>query len=127
MHVSKSVVKSVLSTFQESILTLDKEQSMRRALETLSNEFGRGVHRPVCVKCNLEMRPERNGVGLLVMASFGPYRLYDSDKHKCPECGVEIVAGLGANAISEHFKENFERLVQSYRDEAEVVCVKEGV
>ena len=125
MQISKSVARSMSKTYENGLANgLEGPESMQRALEALKDEFGRGICRPVCVKCGCELRPERNGVGLLIMADFGPYKLYDADKHKCPKCGVEIVAGLGANAISEHFEASFERLVQSYRDKAEVVEVR---
>ena len=73
-------------------------------------------HRPVCVKCQTEMRCEKNGVGCLDMASFGPYELWDSDLYKCPKCGVEILTGFGDLAVSVHHKENFQQLVDTYRN-----------
>lgn len=72
-------------------------------------------HRPVCVKCGVEMRPETNGVGLLDMADFGPYQIWDADKYKCPTCGYEIVVGFGQAAIAEHFEESFNQQVDYYR------------
>ena len=44
-------------------------------------------HKPVCVKCERELKPERNGVGCLDMADFGPCAVWDSDLWKCPTCG----------------------------------------
>jgi len=73
-------------------------------------------HRPVCVKCQVEMTPEKNGVGLLDMASFGPYQLWDADLWKCPACDYEIVVGFGANAIAEHYEENFQTPIDYYQD-----------
>ncbi len=64
-------------------------------------------HKPVCVSCQREMRPEQNGVGCLDMADFGPYKLWDSDKWKCPSCGYEILSGFGQGPISEHYQERF--------------------
>ena len=66
-------------------------------------------HRPVCVKCNREMRPEMNGVGCLDMADFGACAIWDSDKWKCRACGYEILVGFGRDAIArnhqgEYFK-----------------------
>lgn len=59
-------------------------------------------HRPVCVKCNRELRPETNGVGCLDMTGLGPYAVWDSDKWKCPVCGYEILVGFGQNPLAYH-------------------------
>ena len=73
-------------------------------------------HRPVCAKCEVEMRPEKNGVGVLDMAEFGPYKIWDADLYKCPKCGYEVIVGFAHFAIAEHHEANFESTVQSYRD-----------
>lgn len=63
-----------------------------------------GYHRPVCVKCNCELRPERNGVGILDMNDNGAYELWDADMWKCPTCGYLVVGGFAYNPISAHYK-----------------------
>ena len=74
-------------------------------------------HRPVCVKCQVEMRPEKNGVGVLDMADFGSYKIWDADKWKCPKCNHEIVVGFGQRAIAEHYEgECFEHFVNDYEE-----------
>ena len=73
-------------------------------------------HRPVCVKCQTEMRPENNGVGLLDMANYSPSQIWAADLYKCPSCRQEIVVGFGVNAISYHTDENFDRTVNHYRN-----------
>lgn len=78
-------------------------------------------HRPVCVKCQVEMRPEKSGVGLLDMASYGPYKLWESDLYKCPKCGCEIITGFGDYAITEHYEPSFTRILQAYKDKGLVV------
>ena len=67
-------------------------------------------HRPVCTKCQLEMRPEKNGVGVLDMADFGPYQLWDADSYKCPNCQFEIVVGFGQVPVAHHHEEGFNTL-----------------
>jgi len=64
-------------------------------------------HVPVCVKCRKEMRPERNGVKYVEYADFGPYKIWDSDKWICPECGLEILAGFGYKPLVEHYQPEF--------------------
>jgi len=78
-------------------------------------------HRPVCVKCNVEMKPEKNGIGLLDMANFGPYQLWDADLYKCSICGCEIITGFGSKAIAQHSDEGFDRALLFYNDNG---CVK---
>ena len=72
-------------------------------------------HRPVCVECGLEMRPEKNGVGLLDMAEFGAYQIWDADKWKCPSCGKEIIVGFGNNPVSQHFEPEFSNVIAQYQ------------
>ncbi len=60
---------------------------------------------PLCWHCGLEMRPEKNGVAVIEMASFGPAAIWAADLWKCPECGIEVVSGLGNSPIAEHYKE----------------------
>ena len=73
-----------------------------------------GYHRPVCIKCNCELRPDKNGVGVLDMADFGPAELYDADLWKCPRCGIEVVGGFGINAISAHYEPDFQKMIGLY-------------
>jgi DNA-directed RNA polymerase subunit RPC12/RpoP len=78
-------------------------------------------HKPVCVKCNREMRPEKNGVGCLDLADFGPYKIWDSDLWKCPGCGYEILVGFGQKAVAEHFQAHFEQVITGYRQAGALV------
>ncbi len=75
-----------------------------------------GFHRPVCVTCKCEMRPETNGVGVLDMADFGPYELWDADKWKCPKCGIEVVGGFAHNHISAHYEDDFISMIKYYEE-----------
>lgn len=75
-----------------------------------------GMHRPVCKKCNCEMRPETNGVGVLDYNDNGAYELWDADLWKCPICGIEVVGGFAFNPISAHYQEDFHRMIASYED-----------
>ncbi len=74
-----------------------------------------GYHRPVCVKCNCELHPERNGVGILDMAKFGPAEVFDADLWKCPKCGLEVVGGFGSRPIALHFEDAFQKVVDEYK------------
>jgi predicted RNA-binding Zn-ribbon protein involved in translation (DUF1610 family) len=41
----------------------------------------------ICVQCRLEMRCDKNGVGV----NYGHGHVYPSDRFKCPECGLMIL------------------------------------
>ena len=61
----------------------------------------------VCVKCERELRPEKNG--FIVVDTFSdhtPCKITEADKWKCPTCGVEIVAGFALGSI-EHLETGF--------------------
>lgn len=73
-------------------------------------------HRPVCVKCQVEMRCRESGVGCLDMANFGPYKIWDSDFYECPKCGYQILTGFGKEAMSEHYMDNFDHTVNAFRN-----------
>ncbi len=69
-------------------------------------------HRPVCAKCECELKPKENGIGLLDMFNPSdksgpqPYQLWDADLYKCPKCGYEIVIGFGDLPMVEHWEED---------------------
>ena len=83
-------------------------------MEKTKKQVISGYHRPVCIKCNCELQPERNGVGVLDMANFGPCDLYDADLWKCPRCGIEVVGGFASGPIASHYKEGFQEIIASY-------------
>ena len=81
-----------------------------------------GYHRPVCVACEREMRPERNGVGVLdISKSVGSYVVYDADLWKCPTRGIEVVGGFGCSAIALRHDDNFQKHIDWYRTNARLI------
>jgi len=118
--VSKSLARKALKTFLREKSNDGEEAScMRVALEEFLEEVnkGRSYHRPVCTACQVEMYPEKNGVGVLDMADFGPASLWDADLWQCSKCGLQIVSGFGNNPISRHHEgERFEKFIKNYRD-----------
>ena len=67
----------------------------------------------ICVKCEVEFRPEENGVHVheLMRADTAIYKIWDADLWKCPRCGILIVAGFGQKPFAEHFEEDQMRAV----------------
>ena len=74
-----------------------------------------GYHRPVCPKCERELHPEKNGVGVLDMAGDSEYEVYDADLWACPSCGMEVIGGFGNGPISAHYEENFQKVISNYK------------
>jgi hypothetical protein len=62
----------------------------------------------VCVTCHIELLPETNGTIVIETASFGPYKVWNAETLKCPNCGIEIVAGFAYAPIREdHYAADF--------------------
>jgi len=86
-----------------------------------------GYHRPVCVKCNCELHPEKNGAGLLDMlnptdkSEPQPYQLWDADLWKCPKCGMQVVGGFAQGPIANHHETNFKQTIANYRSNSQVI------
>jgi len=80
--------------------------------------------KPICVKDRCFYRPHRNGVWFTEgMPSGGPgptprgnraphrwkpYKLWQGDLWKCPECGHEIISGVAPQPLAEHYQPGFE-------------------
>ena len=69
----------------------------------------------VCVQCNRQMRPKKNGFEFLEMAQMNgqsaeqsPYKLWMGDLWECQDCGQQIVyTDAGQTPIAEHFHLDF--------------------
>lgn len=60
----------------------------------------------VCRKCKRALVPLKNGIPVVEVADFGPYKLYEADVWECPNCHVEIVTGFSQNP-KQHFEYSF--------------------
>lgn len=72
----------------------------------------------VCVSCEVELKPQENGVIVIEMASFGECKVWYADVWKCPKCEIETVAGFGNNPIHEHYEEGFAEFLASAKAKA---------
>mgnify|MGYP001579593243 CR=1 FL=1 len=74
----------------------------------------------VCVQCGQFMKIKKNGVAFEEGIPSGrngewkPYKLWMADLYKCQGCGAEIIAGLGANPIAEHYQFDYESAKERY-------------
>ena len=69
--------------------------------------------RPLCVKCQVEYRPEKNDVTVEEMTSFGSYRLWSADLWECPSCHNQMIVGYGNSAYAEHWMDSYKRALVS--------------
>lgn len=61
----------------------------------------------VCTKCQIELRPHKNGVIVVAMATFGPSEFYSADEWYCPLCGWKGIFGFGS-VLASHCEPDFE-------------------
>ncbi len=67
---------------------------------------------PICVICQVEYKPKKNGVNVELMANFGSFELYEADKVECPGCGHQIITGYGSQPISIHFEKDYKEVLK---------------
>jgi hypothetical protein len=67
--------------------------------------------RIVCVTCLLELRCVKTGETSIEGAAFGPYKLWQSERYGCPQCGFEVLAGFAQERIAEHYEPSFNETV----------------
>ena len=87
--------------------------------------------KPVCVACKCFYQAERNGYRFLEGMPIGgphddnirghrapelwePYKLWNGDLWKCPDCGHLIIVGCGQQPMAEHYMEGFTEAVEKY-------------
>lgn len=81
-------------------------------------------HRPVCVKCQVEMEPAKVGVVCLDMAEFGPYKMTESDLYQCPICGIQILTAFGEGSMH-HNEPRFKPYLKAARANNRIIECKE--
>ena len=93
--------------------------------------------KPVCVPCERFYRPKKNGfaftegmpkegnprAGLAEPDRWQPYKLWMGDLWECPDCGHQIISGVGHTPLAEHYEDNFSTRQKSFG--AEQLLVKD--
>lgn len=83
--------------------------------------------KPICVPCERYMRPKKNGVwfvegmpsencaapGKAEADKWRPYKLWSGDLWACPDCGAEIIVGVGWEPLREHYMPDFAEKVEA--------------
>ena len=78
----------------------------------------------VCAKCDIryepknnrsatEMRPKKNGVYVIEMADFGPYKVWLADLWECPRCAYQVIGGFGLEPLAEHYEDSFAKHLET--------------
>ena len=77
----------------------------------------------VCVKCEVEFKVEKNGVKVIEMMNQNKdmYKIWDTDKWKCPICKVEVIAGFGGMPLAEHYEPEFVSYVNTCKDRGDEI------
>ncbi len=75
--------------------------------------------RTICVPCQVEYRCEKNEVAVEQTASGEPYKLWSTDKWKCPGCGHEVIPAPrpSQKPMAEHFEGKYKNLRAAYPPE----------
>lgn len=53
----------------------------------------------VCVECMIELRCHKNAVLVVEMGTQGSLAAYSADVWRCPECGMDTLAGISRNPV----------------------------
>jgi len=85
--------------------------------------------RILCVKCQVEFRPEKNGVYVKEMMHHDQdvYKIWDTDLWQCPCCNFQVVSGFANYPIAEHFQATFPRILQTVNESGCVYTNRERV
>lgn len=76
-------------------------------------------HDVVCVQCRTALRIETQGVVVIEMAVFGPYKVWNADLYKCAGCGAEMVTGFGQYPIrADHYAPDFAEWLETVKAQA---------
>lgn len=60
-----------------------------------------------------EMSPKKNGVYVIEMADFGPYKVWMADLWECPRCAYQVIAGFPPVTLAEHYEDSFAKHLET--------------
>lgn len=77
--------------------------------------------KPICVPCRRFYRMVRAGLPFIEGMPSGndapagnkapdrwrPYKVWFGDLWRCPDCGAEIISGVGSQRVAEHYEADF--------------------
>jgi hypothetical protein len=56
----------------------------------------------ICIFCQREYIIKKQGVVVVEIASFGPYKLWNADLKECPGCGHLMIGGVAKDVFIDH-------------------------
>jgi hypothetical protein len=76
----------------------------------------------ICVRCQVELRCQRNGVCLVEMTVHGPGAVWMADIWHCPSCRLQVIPGtLGKEPLARGDREKVEAEIAGARSRGEQV------
>ena len=80
-----------------------------------------------CVNCERKYQLVKIGVYLVKMFNDPPrpYQIWSADKHRCPNCGDEVLTGLGNGPIAEHVQEGFDSYLSELKANKNCTLIRE--
>jgi len=78
------------------------------------------MNKPVCVKCSVEMKCAKNGVGVLEWAGEKRERITSADLYECPFCHCKVVTSFARTSTC-YNDDGFGRLLEMHRRESTLV------
>jgi len=73
--------------------------------------------RPICAKCSVFFRCEKNDYAFEVGFGDGthrPFTLWLGDLWRCPGCDTEIIVGAGTRPMATLHQDDFEKIRESH-------------
>lgn len=61
----------------------------------------------ICPKCQIELRPLKNGVTVIEMAIHGPQALWHADLWHCVGCRLQVILDLGQKPMTSCYDEDW--------------------
>ena len=71
-----------------------------------------GGHRPVCVACQVELRPKKNAILACSRIRSRPTAIWNADLWKCSRCGYEVILGFAALPFIYHYEADFKKYLK---------------
>jgi hypothetical protein len=79
----------------------------------------------ICATCNVEMCCDKNDVPVEIVAGFGSYQLWSTDRWKCPKCQCAVLlTGPTQRPVAEHYEAKYSDRWAHYRNDPNFVRVE---
>ena len=83
-------------------------------------------HRPVCVKCQVELRPEKNETIAVYNDGEKDHEAFWCDLWKCPTCGYQVLFGFGVGPFMAHYEADFKERLARFEANPKNLIIRYG-